>query len=238
MSNPTPTTNPSLQACTAALQQALGDNLLSLTLYGSAARGTSQPGVSDANVLIVLDRADLTALAAIRGVLTTHESLRLSPYLVTHAELPSLAHAFPTRILEMKRGYQVLFGQDVLASLPIDPQVLDLRARQELLNIHLRFRHQMLNRVDDNSLEHDLETFLQPFLKTLRAFVFLRTGNHIDSRKDLIETAAALFGLDKDALLQLSAWRSGKVSFAGPEWTQAATAFFNALQQLSQAVDA
>lgn len=238
MSDTTATTDPSFQACSDALARSLGANLISLTLYGSVARGSSQPGVSDANLLIVLDHADLPALAAIRNELAARDQLRLRPYLVARDELPHLAGAFPTRILEMKRGYQVLHGQDVLASLQLDHQNLAIRARQELLNIHLRFRHQLLGSIGEDDLERDLEALLQPLLKTLRALVFLRTGKHIDSRKELIEAAAPIFGLDKEPLLQLSAWRSGKVSFTGQEWTEAATAFLNALQQLSRAIDA
>jgi predicted nucleotidyltransferase len=219
------------------MARAFGDALVSVTLYGSVARGTTLPGIADVNLLIVLREVSLDTLASLRKVLGSREDCRVTPYLLTHQELPQVVEAFPTRFLEMKRGYRVLSGQDVLAGLQIDKKVLESRARQELLNILLRFRHAMLGSTEAGDLERDLQAFLQPLLKVLRSLVCVRTDQHIESRRELILSAARQFAFESDPLLQLSNWRSGKVMFTGNEWDQAAAAFFTILQQISRKLD-
>lgn len=57
---------PALAALADALARELRQRLVSLIVYGSAARGLYQPGFSDVNLLLVLDAADLPALRTTR----------------------------------------------------------------------------------------------------------------------------------------------------------------------------
>lgn len=212
-----------LAALAKAIEQSLGSQLVSLTLYGSIARGTAEMATNDVNLLMVLASHDVELLEKSRRAIAGTPELHVSPYIIHESELPQLADLFATRLLEMKRGYRVLAGRDVLADLAINTQTLKIRVAQELLNIVIRLRGELLRAETPDSLEQDLEAFLQPFLKTLRSLIFVRTGEHIESRRELIEKSASLFNLDREALLQLSAWRSGRVSFTDGQWLTAAT---------------
>lgn len=220
-----------------ALQERLGDTLASLTLYGSAARGGFQAAVSDINLLIVLARVDAEMLWAMESIFNgVQPQLRLAPYLVTQAEWPQVVRAFPTRVMEMKRGHVVLHGQDVLAGVQIDCHDLELRCRQELLNLLLRFRHLMLRNDEPAALEQDLRSYLPPLVKTLRSLLYVRTARYVDSREEVLRAAAAQFDLPLEPLLQFSAWRAGQVAFIGQEYKEAATVFLNILLRLNKAL--
>lgn len=214
----------------------LGAKLVSLTLYGSAARGLFQPGFSDVNLLVVLTEADTAELTELRAGLTgADDHWRLSPYLVTRREWPQVVQAFPTRILEMQRGYQVLLGQDLLKETHVDRQILALRTHQELLNVLLRFRHRLLGSHDSGVLEADLRGCLPAFIKVLRTLVYLRTGVHHDERQEVLREAAAAYGFSEPAFQQLLAWRQGQVVLQGPEWETAATSFLEGMSKVAGA---
>ena len=57
-------TKPNLDQFAARLTAALGDNLVSLLLFGSAARGTDTEGRSDLNVLLIVKDAGVVRLHA------------------------------------------------------------------------------------------------------------------------------------------------------------------------------
>lgn len=217
-----------------ALTTHLQSNLLTVALYGSAARGLYQPGFSDINLLLVLTEADPPALAAVRTCLNAVDiRWRITPYLVTLREWPQLLHTFPTRILEMQRGYELIFGRDLLKEATVDRQALAARTQQELLNILLRFRHRLLASHDPAALEADLRGSLPAFIKVLRTLVFLRTSVHHDDRQQVIQAGAAAYGFSEPAFLQLLAWRQGQVILQGPEWEAAADSFLEGLNKVA-----
>lgn len=227
-----------ITVCRDALTGGCGDRLLCLTLYGSAARGIFRAPASDLNLLIVVDRADYALLRSIgEAISKSFATVRATPYLLTERELPRAADAFPTRFLEMKRGYVMLSGRDVLAEVQIDKTELALRARQELLNILMRTRHVIIGGDSPERLEAALRAQLPGFVKTLRTLVFLRTGEHIDDRDRLIEAGASLFGFSRDAFAQLMAWRRQAVTFQGVEWRQAAQAFVDGAALVAEKCD-
>lgn len=231
----TPQLAETLEAIRSALTKQLGSNLLSLSLYGSAARGLFQPGISDVNLLLILAEADPPALAAVRACLNQAGTpWRITPYLVTAGEWPQVVQAFPTRILEMQRGCQVLFGTDYLKAAQIDRPALALRTHQELLNVLLRFRHSLLGSHDPAILAEDLRACLPAFIKILRTLLYLRTGLHHDERSAVIRAAATTYGLSEPAFLQLLAWRQGQVVFQGTEWETAAHSFLAGMTCVSR----
>lgn len=216
-----------------ALNARCAGRIISLTLYGSAARGIFRAPASDLNLLIVVDRDDYDLLCEIGALASkSFSSARATPYLLTEPELRRAVDAFPTRFLEMKRGYVLLSGRDVLSGIDIDRAELVARTRQELLNLLMRFRHQVLSGNDPERLEAALRGHLPAFVKVLRTLVYLRTGEHVDDRERLIEIGAGLFCFPRDAFAQLMAWRRQEVSLQGPEWRQAARAFLDGLRAM------
>ena len=65
-----------LQELVTRLQQACGENLVSVVLYGSAAREDFHEQFSDVNVLVVLQHLQASSFAAISTVLQLVESRR------------------------------------------------------------------------------------------------------------------------------------------------------------------
>lgn len=97
-----------------------GDNLVSVTVYGSAITERFTDGVSDVNLLILLDVADPAAVASLGSTAArTIRKLRITPLLLTDEEFIGSADVFPMEYLDIVDQRRVLIGADVAGKLTI-----------------------------------------------------------------------------------------------------------------------
>ena len=207
-----------------AVVPAAGSNFAALILYGGLARGRFRPKKSDVNVLIVLQRATREDLAAISTPLReAWLEVAVEPMVVTLSELPSAAFYFPTKFLDIKSHHITLAGDDPLAGIEIPRERIRLRAEQELRNLLLRLRHDIVLYGNDSlAIANHLSRIARPLALELSALLYL-TGKETgrDDRSATIFAAAApVFGLDAhvlDALAKLRHGQDGNVAVAVPE---------------------
>lgn len=127
------------EAFAADLTRAHGEHLVSVILYGSAARGERHATWSDHNVLVVLDRMDAGALTrAAAHVRRWVKAGNHPPVTMTPAFLKSSADVFPLEWLDMREARRVLAGRDVLADLEVPAASLRAELERELRAALLR----------------------------------------------------------------------------------------------------
>jgi predicted nucleotidyltransferase len=119
-----------LQEWVKELKQELGNNLMSIILYGSAVRGEHVPARSDVNLMLVFKKLDLAHIAKVRQLM--HRKLRKHmPQLVFWSE-EEIEHAwdvFPLEFEDIKENHQCLVGKDLFSKRKIDKKRLhDLAA--------------------------------------------------------------------------------------------------------------
>ena len=73
----------------------------SITLYGSAARDDYRPGKSDINLLVVLERIDVTILRSVLDPVARGRRYGIAPFFITEVNLRSSADVFPVKFLAM-----------------------------------------------------------------------------------------------------------------------------------------
>lgn len=183
-----------------SLQQAAGENLISLVVYGGLARGHYKPGSSDINVAIVLDNTDPASLRAIGPALAAGaRSIGVVPYLLRDEELADASESFPLTLLEIRDGGVTIGGREVFKNLEVDRALIALRCEQELRNRLMRLRRRVALAGDD-SLE--LFTVLRRNVVGVatdwRWLLMLKdkTTPEADDPRDLIRAATREFGLD------------------------------------------
>jgi predicted nucleotidyltransferase len=115
------------------LAQAYGPALRSVILYGSVPRGDAVSGLSDINMLIVVERIRLADLERVTP-LARHWIVeqRCAPMLIGAEDWPRAGDAFAIEVAEMRDHRQVLFGDDPLAGAPVDRAALRGQAEHEL----------------------------------------------------------------------------------------------------------
>lgn len=125
---------------------AFGADLVSMTLYGSAAENRLRP-TSDVNVALVLQRFDRAQADAIREALRIgRAAIGLDSMFVLTSELPYAAEAFAEKFSDIARRRKVLHGSDVFAGLHISREATIARLKQVLLNLIMRTRRSYLER--------------------------------------------------------------------------------------------
>lgn len=188
-----------------SLQEALGDNLVAVILYGSAALGDYVPGRSDLNVLIVLEDASVGELKQTAKVVREARRKRsIEPRFMSIEEMRRATDVLPMPFLDMQENYTVLHGQDVLADLVISRENLRLQCESQLRIILLRMRHRFLYSIRDR---HRLRTILSEsftkLLHILKTLYRLEGETPPASKADIVASAAERYGLDRDVLTHL-----------------------------------
>jgi len=130
---------------TSGLRDALGDDLVALMLYGSAARGTNVPGRSDRNVLLVVRDATPAVLRRASPALGAWAKAGHPPPLIqTEADWAASADVFPLEIEDIREAHRVLAGRnDVLSSLVTtradQRRQLEREARAKLIRLRAEY---------------------------------------------------------------------------------------------------
>jgi len=134
-------TSKELQRLVGDLRTALGENLVSVILYGSSATEDQTAAASDHNVLVVLKQAEFDDLERLRTAIRSWSNAgQPPPVLFTMNELTRAADVFPIEFLQMQQARQVLHGSDALASLDISPANLRHQTEYELRTKFIQLR--------------------------------------------------------------------------------------------------
>jgi hypothetical protein len=140
--------NPKLQealdAAVGALRTELGEALYSCCVYGSAVRGNVIEGVSDINLLIVVNESTSAAHEAIARAIGGQPLI--DPFVLGRRGLERSFRAFAPKFASIQRNYRVLHGADPLADLQIDTALERFLCEQAIRNLRLRLVYAFVTR--------------------------------------------------------------------------------------------
>jgi nucleotidyltransferase-like protein len=187
----------------AALQQALGTNLYSVVLYGSAARGDFVPGVSDLNLLIVLNESNPPAHEALAGVVRSKPNVE--PFAIGRPGLLRTARAFPAKFAAIRRNGRAVFGPYPLADIPRFPELERFAAEQSLRNVRLRLVYNFVKRGGDAARYTRFILDFIPALYSACNTVLELEGQTVPrTREEQASLYASVFNVDTGVLLELA----------------------------------
>jgi hypothetical protein len=119
-----------IDSLTEQLKGLYQDNLVSITLYGSAASGEFVDKHSNINMLIALNKVDLAELR--KSCVAVNKYSFIRPLFLDQHYFESSIDVFPIEFLDMKENYLVLYGKDLLKDLVVDLKNLRFQCEQEL----------------------------------------------------------------------------------------------------------
>jgi predicted nucleotidyltransferase len=174
----------------AAAERALGPDLVSIVLFGSAAEGRMR-ATSDVNVIVVCTRFEPQRLNALREPLqTAHALIQLSAMLLLDTEVPSAADAFAVKFADIHARHRVLVGSDPFAALVPDRTAMRARLKQVLLNFILRTRERyVLVSLREEQLAHVVADAAGP-LRSVAEVILMLEGRPAGSPKAALEILA------------------------------------------------
>src|SRR6185369_6724655 len=102
----TPKPQATLDQAVGALRSELGENLFSCCVYGSAVRGNAIEGVSDLNLLIVLNQSNTGAHQAVARAIGGLP--QVDPFVLAKRGFERSVRAFAPKFASIRRNYRVL----------------------------------------------------------------------------------------------------------------------------------
>ena len=181
-----------------ALRRELGDNLYSCCLYGSAVRGNLVEGVSDWNVLIVLNVSDVSAHEAVARALGARREV--DPFVLGREGFARSVRAFAAKFSSIRRNYRVLFGADPLAGIVLDPQWEKALCEQAVRNLQLRMAYAYVTRSRHRAYGQFVQRTVTPLFLRLSEMVRLQGGVLPPRFEERIPLLEKTLGVDGDVL--------------------------------------
>lgn len=160
---------------TKKLIDGLGDNLVSIILFGSAAEGEFIEGKSDINLLIVLLRARAIDLNIIMDVGRKFIGKGLAiPLIFEKDHVSTSLDTFPIEFSDMKRRHIVLFGEDPLEKAVIERKNLRYQCERELKSMLVNLRRGFLQTDGKGgNIQSVLENSLSSLLAACKGLLWL-----------------------------------------------------------------
>ncbi len=194
-----------------AVARALGQRLVSLLLYGSAASGAHVAKRSDVNTLLICDVVDEALFDALAPAL--RDWIRAghpAPLIFTEGEWRESADAFPIEYEDIRQYHRVLAGCDPWPGITVAREHVRRQLERELLEKLVRLRQAYAALRDDpKRLASVIAGSTGGFFTMLRAALRL-AGKVVPAGPDaLVREAGAVIGFAPDGLAALVAHATG-----------------------------
>jgi len=202
------------------LEDAAGDNLVSIILYGSAARGDFAKGKSDLNFLVVLGCADEEALCALMKPVARYRNKGVGlPLVMEKDDIVRSLDSFPMEYLDMKSAYLVVAGEDVLGGLEIEGRDLRLQCEREAKGKLIQLRRGYLETGDKARDRATLfSQSIKAFLVIMRSMLWLSGADPAPrSGAEVVDAAARVAGRTFPYMKKALEFRAGGPRLAGAE---------------------
>jgi hypothetical protein len=197
------------------LREGLGEDLESVTRYGSIPRGEGREGVSDVNLLVLLrDAGPVTLARGAPAAQRWREETGAVPLLFTPREWRRSADVFPVEVADMKEHSRVLLGSDPVRDLSTSHGHLRLQVERELRGKLAQLRRGLFLAADHPPDVGRLLLGEAPSVATyLRALLRLHRQPVPAATPEVVRAAAALSGGPAEPFLDVWGGRDRPAAF-------------------------
>lgn len=220
-------------------QQAFGNDLVSIILYGSGASGEYVPKRSDLNFLIVLSEEGIDALEESFKVVSKWRKRNVnSPLFLTKDYIESSLDSFPLEFLNMKMNYTLVFGEDVLSNLSFEKGHLRVQCERELKAKLLQLRQGYL---DSSQRGGDMRSLvarsIPAFIAVFRALLHLKEMEVPTHKAQIVSRVCKEFDLDYTLFSTLISVKDKEKKVSKREMALLIHRYINEIRTLSSHVD-
>ncbi len=221
------------------IQSVFGDEVVSIALYGSGAKGEYQYKKSDINFLVVLSETGIQKLSKSFDLVKRWSKRFVSvPLFVTENYIQSSLDSFPIEFLNMKMYHKPVFGKDILSGIEISKTDLRLKCEEQVKGklLHLR-KNFMLTVGKKDALIEMLSITIPTFASIFTALLELKDIDTPKHKDETLLKTAEVFGLDKQVFQEIiSVWsKTSKHSTA--ELVELTERYIEEIRKLSNIVD-
>lgn len=173
-----------------SLKNNYGDNLISVTLYGSAASGEYSKKNSNINIAIILKDTSIKYLKEILRFINKQKFMVINPVFFTEEYVKNSADVFPIEFLDMKENHIVIYGKDFLEDVSIDLKNLRFQCEQELKSKIINIKRLYLRTTDTAILKKLLLKSITSAIHIFRNVLRLKGRVPPYSKEDVLNDVA------------------------------------------------
>jgi predicted nucleotidyltransferase len=221
------------------LARAAGDNLLSVVLYGSAARQEFDTEFSDVNLLCVVRELASAELAGIAPAVAgwVHSGYP-APLIFSHHELERSTDVFAIEMLDIQQHHRVLYGEDVFRNLHVPMERHRAELEHELRTKLLLLRqHYLLVPADNKKLAALMLDSVSNFATLFRHTLLTLGGLPPRAKPEVILELARRLRFDPRPFLDLLAVRDHSLESKTLDVQATFAGYLRGIEKVVAAVD-
>ena len=215
------------------------DDLISIVLYGSAARGDYFAKKSDINFLVVLTDSAINRISDTFNYIKKWTKSNISiPLFLTEHYIATSVDAFPIEFLNLKLHHKLLFGKDILSSLEIPDMPLRLKCEEQIKSklLHLR-QNFLLTQGKKVPMRQLLIQTIPTLASIFMGLIILKKADVPDSKEQILINTAHLYGLNEAVLQQVLDVRMASIKLSQNEIKFLLHSYIDELARLSDIID-
>ncbi len=216
-----------------------GDDLISITLYGSATGQDYKPGKSDINFMIVLSEEGIDQLDKAFKTVDKWKKRKVAiPLFLTEVYVESSLDVFPIEYLNFQRNHVLAYGKDVLEELSFDPECVRLQCEREIKGKLLLLREGFLETGGKaRALKGLMFQSFQAILAIFDALLFLKGSESSQVKREAIKLTCQAFDLDPGLFEKVLDIKEEKIKPKDPEINTLFQTYLKEMRRLSRIVD-
>lgn len=222
-----------------ALEGIFDADLVSVVLYGSAARGEYRPGVSDLNVLVLLRDVSPAALRAAGDLARAWVAEgNAAPLFLSADELRRSTDVWAIEVTDIRDAHLVLLGADPFEGVSVDPEYLRLQCERELKGKHIQLRERyLLTSGQPDELGELLVRSFSTFLVLFRTVLRLTGGDGARDAETVVRGVARTVGFSPEPMLRIARARAAGETLRPEADSPVVTGYLNAVSRVVEHVD-
>ena len=216
-----------------------GDDLVSIILYGSAARGEYTPKKSDINFLIVLTEQGIADLRKCLSIIPKWEKRNVTtPLFVTKKYIQESLDSFPIEFLGMRMHNQLIYGEDVMQAVEVEEEDLRLACEREMKGKLLHLREGFLSAANNKrNMKTLISQSIAAFTTIFSAILSLKDVTLTGKRRELFLKMAEEFDLNKKVFDDLMSVRENSIKLSKMDLINLMERYIREIDKLTDMVD-
>lgn len=221
------------------LDSIFGASLVSVLLYGSAARGEYRQGTSDLNLLVILEELGLDQLRRVAPL--TKEWIaggNPPPMMLSRSEWWGSADVFPLEYSDIRDAHVLLAGTAPFAGLSLTRANLRHQLEHELRSRKIQLREGYIaNGESPENMGKLLIASVSSFMALFRAMLRLSGAQVPTDRTEQVRQIAGKAGFSPDAVLEVLRAKAAGDSFTAPLDGPVAAGYLHAVERSAAWLD-
>jgi hypothetical protein len=216
-----------------------GDDLVGITLYGSATGQDYHPGKSDINFMIILKEDGIERLDRAFDLVKKWRKRKVAtPLFLTEDYVETSLDVFPIEYLNFQRHHMLVHGKGILADLPVKPRFIRLQCEREIKGKLLLLRHAFLETDGEGkAIKNVISQSLGAFAAISEALLYLKGLEAPGGRRNKILAMAGAFKLDSILFEKLLDIREEKMKPGAEEMKRLFQTYLVEIRRLAKRID-